>query len=49
MYTRSTSSVVALLGKLTVLDTALSVYFWKAACILTCHSGVMSWAVEKMR
>ena len=35
------------LAKLTVLDTALSVCFWKAACIRMCHSGVMSWAVAK--
>ena len=34
-------------GKLTVLLTALSVNFWKAACIRMWSSGVMSWAVMK--
>ena len=41
------SSVVAELGKLMVLETALSVYFWKAACILTWSSGRMSDAILK--
>ena len=29
-------------GRLIVLDTALSVSDWNAACILTCHSGLIS-------
>ena len=29
-----------------VFDTELSVYFWNAACIRTCHSGLMSWDVR---
>jgi len=33
MKASSTSSAVAELGKLTVFETALSVYFWNAACI----------------
>src|SRR5665648_109897 len=44
-YTWRISSSVALWGKLTVLDTALSVNSWNAACILICHSGEMSWDV----
>jgi hypothetical protein len=33
---------VALSGRLTVLETAISVYFWKAAWMRTCCSGGMS-------
>jgi len=32
-------------GRFTVLLTALSVYFWNADCIFTCHSGFISIAV----
>jgi len=33
---------VALNGRFTVFDTALSMCFWNSACILTCCSGFMS-------
>ena len=36
-------------GKFVVLEIAESVCAWKAACIRTCHSGVMSCAVRKIR
>ncbi len=49
MNTSLTSSRVASRLKFTVFETALWVYFWKAACILTCHSGVISWAVTNTR
>src|SRR3989344_1848797 len=41
------SSLDALFGRFTVLLTAASTYFWKTACILTCHSGLMSNVVLK--
>ena len=41
-YAFSTSLVFAFSGRLIVLLTPLSVYFWNAACILTCHSGEIS-------
>ena len=31
------------------MDTALSVYFWKAACIFTCQMGDTSWAQTNTR
>ena len=41
-----TSSIVESWGgRLTVFDTALSVYFWNATWILMCHSGGISRAV----
>ena len=36
-------------GKFVVFEIAESTCSWKAACIRTCHSGVMSWAVTKTR
>ncbi len=36
---------VAVVGRLIVLLTALSQYFWNAACIFTCISGFISSAV----
>ena len=41
------SSGVALLGKFMVFETALSVCFWKIACMRTCHSALMLWATTK--
>ncbi len=48
-YAISTSAMVAACEKLIVLLTALSVWRWKAACIRTCHSGVVSCAVTNTR
>ena len=42
IHSSGTSSMVALWAKFIVFETALLVDFWKAACILTCHSGVIS-------
>ena len=41
------SCSVALWGRFTVLDTALSVWRWKAACMRRCQTGSMSMAVTK--
>jgi len=38
------SCIEASCGKLIVFETLESTCFWKAACILMCHSGEMSCA-----
>ena len=43
------ASFVAEAGKFTVLDTALSVYFWNAACMRMWYRGEISWAQTKVR
>jgi hypothetical protein len=45
----STYSLVASLAKFTVFEMAESLFSWNAACMRTCHSGLMWFAVVNTR